>query len=45
MSATRWDADTLEEYFVGWICEACAFKRVGEGKPGAISGPDLAFHY
>lgn len=45
MSATRWDDDAQEEYFVGWICETCAFERVGEGKPGAISGPSLEFHY
>jgi hypothetical protein len=45
MPATRWDADAQEEYFVGWICEACAFARVGEGLPGSISGPCLMFHY
>lgn len=45
MPATRWDADRQEEYFVGWICEKCAFERVGENLPGAISGPDLEFHY
>ena len=45
MSASRWDADRQQEYFVGWICEECAFARVGEGLPGAISGPELSFHY
>lgn len=45
MPASRWDADRGEDYFVGWICEACAFSRVGEGLPGAISGMPLHFHY
>jgi hypothetical protein len=45
MSAHRWDNDEMQEHFVGWICEACAFDRVGEGLPGAISGPSLMFHY
>ena len=43
--AMRWDSDRDQDYFVGWICEACAFARVGEGLPGSISGPDLTFHY
>jgi hypothetical protein len=45
MPAMSWDSDRMEDYFVGWICEDCAFARVGEGLPGAISGPDLCFHY
>lgn len=45
MSAHRWDGDRMEDYFAGWICEKCAFDRVGEGLPGAISGPSLMFHY
>lgn len=45
MPASRWDRDLMEDYFVGWICEACAFDRVGEGLPGAISGPSLMFYY
>ena len=45
MPAMCWDSDRAEDRFVGWICDSCAFARVGEGKPGAISGPDLIFHY
>jgi hypothetical protein len=47
MSATRWDADLGREYFVGWICEGCAFARVGPGLPHSISGGGggMEFHY
>lgn len=45
MPALRWDADRLQDDFLGWICERCAFERVGEGKPSAISGMPLHFHY
>lgn len=45
MPAYRWDSDRDQERFVGWICETCAFARVGEGLTGAISGPELHFHY
>lgn len=45
MPASRWDPDRLQDYFVGWICEACAFGRIGEGLPGSVSGPSLMFHY
>lgn len=45
MAANAWDADRQQDRFVGWICEGCAFSRVGPGLPGAISGPDLEFHY
>jgi len=43
--ATVWDSERQDEAFVGWICEDCAFARVSEGLPGALSGPDLVFHY
>jgi hypothetical protein len=45
MPAYCWDVDTMQDDFAGWICEKCAFERVGEGKPGMISGPSLTFHY
>lgn len=45
MPASRWDSDRMGDYHVGYICEPCAFARVGEGLPGAISGPELEFHY
>lgn len=45
MPAMRWDSDRQQDRFAGWICEPCAFARVGEGLPGAISGPELMFHY
>ena len=45
MSAHRYDTELGQDRFVGWICDTCAFARVGEGKPGAISGPSLMFYY
>lgn len=45
MPANRWGGDRQRDYFVGWICNGCAFARVGDGLPGAISGPDFEFHY
>ena len=45
MPANRWDADRQEEHFVGYICNDCAFARVGVGLSGSMAGPDLEFYY
>lgn len=48
MSASRWDGVRQDFYFVGWICNKCAFAsamREGGGSVAGGGGDDFEFCY
>lgn len=47
MSASRWDGDQERDYFVGWICNECAFKSALSSDGGAVcgGGDSMEFRY
>lgn len=38
MSADRWDSDREQFYFVGWICNDCAWASAMSDDGGSIGG-------